>query len=63
MAGSVFNYHLENADSFKKNHNLLNLPQQMLSSLYEFQQIGIKFGVNNYGWVLLGDEMGVGKTI
>ena len=24
---------------------------------------GVQFGINKFGWVLIGDEMGVGKTI
>ena len=35
----------------------------MQQSLYEFQKQGIEFGINHFGWVLIGDEMGVGKTI
>jgi SWI/SNF-related matrix-associated actin-dependent regulator of chromatin subfamily A-like protein 1 len=35
----------------------------MRKSLYNFQKEGIKFGVSKYGRFLLGDEMGVGKTI
>mgnify|MGYP002631158578 CR=1 FL=1 len=35
----------------------------MRQSLYEFQKKGIEFGVKHFGRILLGDEMGVGKTI
>lgn len=35
----------------------------MKTSLYNFQKEGIKFGINKFGRFLLGDEMGVGKTI
>jgi SWI/SNF-related matrix-associated actin-dependent regulator 1 of chromatin subfamily A len=35
----------------------------MLESLYGFQKEGIEYGVQRFGRLLLGDEMGVGKTI
>jgi hypothetical protein len=35
----------------------------MIEVLYKFQKDGIEFGVRRYGRLLLGDEMGVGKTI
>ena len=35
----------------------------MLDSLYEFQKKGIEYGLQRFGRFLLGDEMGVGKTI
>ena len=35
----------------------------MQTSLYEFQKTGILFGIQRHGRILLGDEMGVGKTI
>jgi len=31
--------------------------------LYNFQKDGIKFGVQKFGRLLLGDEMGIGKTV
>lgn len=34
-----------------------------MKKAYEFQKVGIQFGINHYGRVLIGDEMGVGKTI
>lgn len=35
----------------------------MKENLYEFQKKGVEFGLSRFGRVLLGDEMGVGKTI
>ena len=35
----------------------------MKESLYNFQKKGIEFGISKHGRFLLGDEMGVGKTI
>jgi len=31
--------------------------------MYSFQREGVEFGLQKYGRMLLGDEMGVGKTI
>jgi hypothetical protein len=31
--------------------------------MYKYQKEGVRFGTQKYGRVLLGDEMGVGKTI
>lgn len=59
--GKEFNYEQEvkyNKVQFEK-----DLPQQIRENLYEFQKKGIEFGVSRFGRVLLGDEMGVGKTI
>jgi SWI/SNF-related matrix-associated actin-dependent regulator 1 of chromatin subfamily A len=33
------------------------------TQLYQFQKDGIEFGIKKYGRLLIGDEMGVGKTI
>jgi len=35
----------------------------MKTTLYNFQKEGIEFGISKHGRFLLGDEMGVGKTI
>lgn len=40
-----------------------NLPQDLQKSLYQFQKDGVTFGIEKYGRLLLGDEMGVGKTL
>ena len=43
--------------------SLDSLPNQFLSTLYEFQKDGINFGIQRKGRFLLADEMGVGKSI
>lgn len=55
-----FNYE---AEINKKDRTLDKLPDKMLASLYGFQKQGIEYGVQRFGRFLLGDEMGVGKTI
>ncbi|CAI2378561.1 unnamed protein product [Moneuplotes crassus] len=40
-----------------------DLPHSLQESLYNFQLEGIKFGIEHHGRCLIGDEMGVGKTI
>jgi SNF2 family DNA or RNA helicase len=40
-----------------------DLRLELRIQLYEFQKEGIKFGIEKMGRVLIGDEMGVGKTI
>lgn len=40
-----------------------DLPAKMRDNLYDFQKKGIEFGVSRFGRLLLGDEMGVGKTL
>jgi len=54
-----FNY----KNDFKEYPNLEKLPDSMLKKLYDFQKKGIEFGVKKFGRILLGDEMGIGKTI
>ena len=39
------------------------LPEKMVKCMFEFQKVGVQFGISKFGRVLLGDEMGVGKTI
>lgn len=39
------------------------LPNLLLKSLYGFQKKGVEYAVRRFGRVLLGDEMGIGKTI
>jgi len=31
--------------------------------MYQFQREGVKFALDHFGRVLIGDEMGVGKTV
>ena len=40
-----------------------HLPKGLQENLYDFQKVGIQFGIDKFGRVLIGDEMGVGKTI
>ena len=40
-----------------------SLSNKIKNSLYEFQRTGVEFGISKHGRFLLGDEMGVGKTI
>ena len=39
------------------------MESKTLERLYDFQKQGIEFGLKHKGRVLIGDEMGVGKTI
>lgn len=39
------------------------VPEQLRSQLFNFQKEAVIFGIKRYGRYLLGDEMGVGKTI
>lgn len=43
--------------------SIKDLPEQLTSRLYQFQRDCVDFGLKNYGRVLIGDEMGVGKTV
>lgn len=51
------------APELKNDRSLENLPEAMQKKIYEFQKQGITFGISNFGRILLGDEMGVGKTL
>jgi len=42
---------------------LYDIPPFVYTSLYNFQKMGIEFGINKNCRFLLADEMGVGKTI
>ena len=42
---------------------LEDLPLEFRNKLYPFQLVGVSFALNHYGRALIGDEMGVGKTI
>jgi len=39
------------------------LPPSLYHSLYNFQKVGVQYGIDHFARILLGDEMGVGKTI
>ena len=43
--------------------SLDSLPTHILSQLYNFQKEGVEFGLKHFGRVLIGDEMGIGKTV
>ena len=43
--------------------SISDLPESFSKNLYEFQKAGIAFGLSRFGRMMLGDEMGVGKTI
>lgn len=49
--------------SSEKEKSLYDIPPFMYSSLYNFQKMGIEFGISKSCRFLLADEMGVGKTI
>lgn len=40
-----------------------DLPSGLKNTLYPFQKKGVAFGLKKCGRILIGDEMGVGKTI
>lgn len=40
-----------------------DLPSEINERLYQFQREGVRFALEHHGRVLIGDEMGVGKTI
>lgn len=39
------------------------IPENLQTSLMEFQRIGVKFALKKGTRVLIGDEMGLGKTV
>ena len=41
----------------------LNGRETPFKGLYKFQREGVEFGISKKGRCLIGDEMGVGKTI
>lgn len=61
--GKDFEYHRE-LNKYKSQQEIIELlPESLSKNLYNFQKQGVEFGVNNFGRILLGDEMGVGKTL
>jgi len=54
-----YNYH----EDFDLNPNLNDIPEKTLNKLLPFQRQGVIFGISKKGRFLLGDEMGVGKTL
>jgi len=76
MAFDVLEYSIPFTDETKKNivnydyqHDIMYrpmlslLPPSLYHSLYNFQKVGVQYGVDHFGRIILGDEMGVGKTI
>jgi len=44
-------------------YSVQDLPIQTYRSLLRYQKEGVTFALKHYGRILLGDEMGVGKTL
>ena len=44
-------------------YSVNDIPESLRSNLFPFQHAGVAFGIRRHGRFLLGDEMGVGKTI
>jgi superfamily II DNA or RNA helicase len=42
---------------------LESVPHYIIEKLYPFQKEGVAFALNHHGRALIGDEMGVGKTV
>lgn len=55
-----FDYESELSTNRKK---LDSLPEKISKTIYEFQREGINYGIQKFGRMLFGDEMGVGKTV
>ena len=52
-----------NNSQIQQKLSLSQLPEFLKRTLFKFQKDGIQFGIEKFGRFLLGDEMGVGKTI
>ncbi|TNV86910.1 hypothetical protein FGO68_gene11858 [Halteria grandinella] len=57
----IIKYNYQSDITFKP--RLGSLPPQLFQKLYNFQKVGIQFGLDHHCRMLLGDEMGVGKTV
>ncbi|EAR84994.2 helicase carboxy-terminal domain protein, partial (macronuclear) [Tetrahymena thermophila SB210] len=51
----------QNNQQIKRNFDVL--PESIKQSLFKFQKTGIEFGIQRNCRLLIGDEMGVGKTL
>jgi SWI/SNF-related matrix-associated actin-dependent regulator 1 of chromatin subfamily A len=58
---STKKWQFDYADEIPKSTEIL--PEFILSKLYAFQLEGVNFALGHFGRALIGDEMGVGKTI
>ena len=43
--------------------NFNDLGEKMINKLFDFQKDGVKFCIQNKARLIIGDEMGIGKTI
>ena len=59
----LIRYNYSNDTLPQKKLRVSALPSSLLKRLYTFQKVGIQFGLDHFGRILLGDEMGVGKTV
>lgn len=48
---------------YQVGYSVNDMPEMIRKSLFPFQHAGVAFGIRRHGRFLLGDEMGVGKTI
>lgn len=48
---------------YEKVPSLESLPYELKTKMYPFQRDGVRFVISKHGRVLIGDEMGVGKTV
>jgi SNF2 family DNA or RNA helicase len=55
------NYKYEKDESLC--HSVQDLPLVTYRKLLKYQKKGVDYAIKHYGRILLGDEMGVGKTL
>jgi len=60
---SGFDFKYDYFDDFDLNPTINDIPERTRDKLLPFQKQGVIFGISKKGRFLLGDEMGVGKTI